>query len=213
VGEVFDTDDDGMHLMTGWSTMTALVPGAAPQQYQVGVAHGTSAHDYAVRAQQAIRAAGAEGDAEVRGDSGDSVTIAVLIGLVVLLAVILTAVAALGVFHTVVLTTRERARDIGVYRCLGMTPRQVIATVVTSMAVVGVVGGVVGVPVGYVLHHVVLPVMGNAASTDLPHAYLAVYPPLLLGGLALVGLLIAVLGAVVPARWASRADFAALRTE
>ncbi|MFL6074788.1 MAG: ABC transporter permease [Mycobacteriales bacterium] len=213
VGDVFDTDYDGMHLMTGWSTMTALAPAATPGFYQVAVAHGTSAHDYATRAQQAIHAAGAEGDARVRGDSGDSVTIAVLIGLVVLLAVILTAVAALGVFHTVVLTTRERARDIGVYRCLGMTPRQVIATVVTSMGLVGVLGGLVGVPVGYVLHHVVLPVMGNAASTDLPHAFLAVYPPLLLGVLALVGLLIAVLGAVVPARWASRADFAALRTE
>ncbi|MFK4265722.1 FtsX-like permease family protein [Streptomyces milbemycinicus] len=36
----------------------------------------------------------------------------------------LTVVAALGVFNTVVLNTRDRRRDLGMLKSIGMTPRQ-----------------------------------------------------------------------------------------
>jgi putative ABC transport system permease protein len=46
-------------------------------------------------------------------------------------------VAALGVLNTVVLMTRERAHDLGVFKAVGMTPRQAIAMVVTTVAATG----------------------------------------------------------------------------
>ena len=67
---------------------------------------------------------------------------------VTLLTLVLGMVAALGVFNTVVLNARERRRDLGMLKSIGMTPRQVTVMMVTSMGALGVVGGLVGVPLG-----------------------------------------------------------------
>jgi putative ABC transport system permease protein len=124
------------------------------------------------------------------------------------------SVAALGVLNSVVLDTRERVHDLGVCKALGMSPRQTVGLVLASVAGIGVLGGLVGVPAGYALHGFVLPVMGHAAGTGLPRSVLDVYdtPQLLLLGLA--GVVIALLGAMLPAGWAAQARTAtALRTE
>ena len=55
------------------------------------------------------------------------VTVTGLIGTLILL---LAIVAGLGVLNTVVLHTRERVHDLGVFKAVGMTPRQTIAMVV-----------------------------------------------------------------------------------
>ncbi|MFE7398264.1 FtsX-like permease family protein [Streptomyces sp. NPDC057557] len=56
--------------------------------------------------------------------------------------------AALGVFSIVRLSTRERRRDPGMLKSIGMTPRQVVVMTVPSVAGVGVVSGLVGTPWG-----------------------------------------------------------------
>ena len=122
--------------------------------------------------------------------------------------------AGLGVLNTVVLHTRERVHDIGVFKAVGMTPRQTIAMVVCWVAGTGLAAGVIAVPAGIVLHHHVLPVMAAAASTGLPAAFLNVYGGAEVVALALAGLVIAVAGALLPAGWAARTRTAtALRAE
>jgi hypothetical protein len=93
--------------------------------------------------------------------------------------------------YSALLQTRERVHDLGVFKALGMTPRQAIAMVVCSVAGIGLVAGLIAVPAGVALHRYVLPVMGNAAQTGLPASVLDVYhaPQLIL--LALSGLVIA----------------------
>jgi putative ABC transport system permease protein len=130
------------------------------------------------------------------------------------LTVLLAAVAGLGVFNTVVLNTRERVHEIGVLKTLGMTPRQVSASVVASMAGIGLVAGALAVPLGEVLQHRVVPIMADAAGTGIPASFVDVYRPLELVGLGVAGIVLAVLGALVPAGWAARARIAtALRAE
>ncbi|MFB7333112.1 hypothetical protein ACFC00_15840 [Streptomyces adustus] len=64
------------------------------------------------------------------------------------------------------------------------------------------------------VHGRVLPAMGESAGLRLPGSVLAVYHAAELLPLALGGLLIAALGALLPAGWAARAQTAtALRTE
>jgi putative ABC transport system permease protein len=95
-----------------------------------------------------------------------------------------------------------------------MTPRQTIAMVVTTVAVTGLVAGLIAVPAGTALHQALLPVMGNAAQTGFPAAVRDVYSPAELVLLALAGLVIAVVSALAPASWAARARTAqALRAE
>jgi putative ABC transport system permease protein len=137
-----------------------------------------------------------------------------MLGLIATLSLLLAAVAALGVFNTVVLNTRERVHEIGVLKSIGMTPRQVRAMVVTSMVAIGVLGGALAVPLGWALHRWIVPVMFSAAGLGFPHSALAVYRPLELIGLGAAGVALAVLGALVPADWAARTRAAtALRAE
>lgn len=141
-------------------------------------------------------------------------TIAVLSSLTAILTLMLVAVAGLGVLNGVVLDTRERVRDLGIHKALGMTPRQTVVMVVASVVLTGLVGGALGVPLGVAMHGWIMPAMGHSAGLDLPDSVIAVYrtPELIL--LALGGLLIAVLGALLPAGRAARTRTATtLRTE
>ena len=139
---------------------------------------------------------------------------AAVIGLIATLTLLLAAVAGLGVLNTVVLQTRERVHDLGVFKAVGMTPRQVTAMVVCSVAGIGLVAGLVAIPAGVALQRYVLPVMAHAAQTGVPASVLNVYVPGELALLALSGLVIAAAGALAPAAWAARARTAsALRAE
>jgi putative ABC transport system permease protein len=134
--------------------------------------------------------------------------------LIASLTLMLVTVAGLGVLNTVVLDTRERVHDLGVFKALGMAPRQTVAMVLTSVAGTGLVAGVIGVPAGIALHRWIVPAMGHSIGTNMPPEDLAVYhlPGLVLLGLG--GLVIAVAGALLPAGWAARTRTAtALRTE
>ena len=95
-----------------------------------------------------------------------------------------------------------------------MTPRQTLTMVVCSVAITGLVAGIIAVPAGIALHHGVLPAMAHAANSGLPGSVISVFslPELII--LALAGLVIAVAGALAPASWAARSRTAtALRTE
>jgi putative ABC transport system permease protein len=134
--------------------------------------------------------------------------------LAAMLAVMLVAVAGLGVLNTVVLDTRERVHDLGVFKALGMSPKQTIAMVITSVAGIGLVAGAAGVPIGIALHDAIVPIMGQAAGTTIPTDDIAIYHPPVLLPLILGGLVIAIAGAILPAGWAAKTRTAtALRAE
>ena len=100
--------------------------------------------------------------------SGSGVLLQIISGLVLILTLLLVVVAALGVLNTVVLMTRERVHDLGVFKAVGMTPRQAIEMVVTTVAATGLVAGLIAVPAGMALHNAILPIMGNGAQTAFP---------------------------------------------
>ena len=208
-GEIFDPSGGNAEIIASQSTLAALDPGLSPDQYDVALTPGTNAQAYA-------DALGAKlgRPYQVNANGSNSSQFFVIIGLVATLTLLLVAVAALGVLNTVVLQTRERVHDLGVFKAIGMTPRQTIAMVVCSVAGIGLVAGLIAIPAGIAVHNYVLPVMGHAAQTDVPPSVLNVYQPAELVLLALSGLVIAVAGALGPAGWAARTRTAsALRAE
>jgi putative ABC transport system permease protein len=208
-GEIFEPRGGNAEIIASQSTLNALDPGLSPDQYDVALTPGTNAQAYA-------DALGAKlGQVyQVSANSRSSSQFFVIIGLVATLTLLLVAVAGLGVLNTVVLQTRERVHDLGVFKAIGMTPRQTIAMVVCSVAGIGLVAGLIGIPAGIALQHYVLPIMGHAAQTDVPPSVLNVYHPVELILLALSGLVIAVAGALGPAGWAAKTRTAfALRAE
>ncbi|MDT0345911.1 ABC transporter permease [Streptomyces litchfieldiae] len=212
VGEVFDTRNDGMDVFTDAATLTPTEPDLAPTSHHIAVTPGTDVADYIDALNAELSPLGVV--ARTGGDGGESDVVVTLNALATMLTLLLVAVAALGVLNGVVLDTRERVRELGVHKALGMTPRQVIAMVVTSVVVTGLAGGALGVPIGVALHGWVMPAMGDGAGLTLPDSVIAVYDAAEVVPLALGGLLIAVLGALLPAGWAARTRTAtALRTE
>ena len=208
-GEVFDTAGGMPEMIGALPTLSAVDPGLAPNEYEVALAPGTDTASY-VNTLNHVLGKGYEVSAN---DNGGTVIFA-LLGLVGALTLLIAVVAGLGVLNTVVLQTRERVHDLGVFKAVGMTPGQTIAMVVSTVAGTGLAAGLIAIPAGVALHWYVLPVMGNAAQTGLPAAVLDGYhaPQLIL--LALSGLVIAVAGALAPASWAARARTAsALRAE
>ena len=198
VGQVFDTRNSGLTVVTDWQTLAGADPGLAPNRYDIAVRPGTALMAYV----QALRNRLGPGYlVQVNNRSSDAADL--MISLIGALTVLLAVVAGLGVLNTVVLHTRERVHDLGVFKAVGMTPRQTIAMVVCWVAGVGLVAGVIAVPAGIALHRYVLPAMAAAAGVGLPPSFLNVYHGWELAALALAGVAIAVAGALLPAGWAA----------
>ena len=208
-GEIFDPAGGRPEIIAALPTLAGFDPGLAVGQYDVALQPGTDATAYASAVGRVLGL-----DYSVNAASDSSPELLAILGLVATLTLLLAAVAGLGVLNTVVLQIRERVHDIGVFKAVGMTPRQTTVMVVCSVAGIGLVAGLIAIPAGIALHHYVLPVMGHAAQTAVPASVLNVYRPWELVLLALAGLVIAVAGALVPASLAARTRTAfALRAE
>jgi putative ABC transport system permease protein len=196
----------GAGVLADWGSLADLAPDyrAKPDKvlYQVQLDAGADAVAYAA----AVGKADPGLHANAEGNEFEFQVIVVSFSTV--LALLLAAIAALGVLNTVALNVHERRRDLGMLKSIGMTPRQVVTMVVTSMAALGAVGGLIGIPVGIVAHRVVVPLAADAAQVMLPASVLQVWEPWILAGLALAGVVIAVLGALLPARAAARLTIA-----
>jgi putative ABC transport system permease protein len=209
VGDVFDTDNDGLTMLTSLQTLARADPVLAPDGYAIGVRPGTNPFAYEHQIGSSLRRGYTTGSRDTTGSPFPYVI--VLTGTLVLL---LAVAAALGVVNTVVLQTRERTHDLGVFKAIGMTPRQALAMVVCWVAGTGLAAGVLGVAAGMTLHRELIPRLAYFAGNGTPPGFLDVYGGWQTAALALAGLVIAAAGALVPAGLAVRAPAAAaLRAE
>jgi putative ABC transport system permease protein len=195
-GEVFDPNRGSLPMFTDWQTLARTGHTLIPSNYDVALRPGTSLDAYA----HGLSGLGPGYQVSTNTNDPFFLTLTALIGTLVLL---LALIAGLGVLNTVVLHTRERAHDLGIFKAIGMTPRQTIVMVVCWAAGTGLLAGIVAVPLGMALHRRVLPIMASAAGTGLPPSYLNVYRPAELVILALAGIVIAAVGAILPASWAA----------
>lgn len=206
VGEVFDYS--GLEMITDWRTLARADPSLTASQYDVELRPGTSPARYAQTLAAAL------GSGYFAGVNSNDKGLPIAIGLIATLTLLLDIVAGLGVLNTVVLMARERVHDLGVFKAIGMTPRQVIAMTVCWVAGPGLVAGVLAVPAGIAAQRYLARAIAAAAGSGLPASFLNVYHAGELVALALAGVVIAAAGALLPASWAARSrTAAALRAE
>jgi putative ABC transport system permease protein len=185
-----------------WQTLTALAPGRQANLYSVQLTSGTSVSAYIA----AVRKA--DPSLNPASNNGINAGTALVSTSATLFTVLLAIVAALGVFNTVVLSTRERRRDLGMLKSIGMTPREVTGMMVTSMLELGALGALIGLPLGILAHRLVVSAITHH-SYIIPPAYMIdVWSPALVAALAFSGLVIAFLGAFIPARSAAHLTIA-----
>jgi putative ABC transport system permease protein len=212
VGINFNTNMGDYTVMTDAATFTAA--GLTPHidQFNVELASNVNGSDWSASAAAALTPLNAS--VQPNSDGGKNIIVITMGALVATLTLMMIAVAALGVLSMVVQDTRERVHDLGILKALGMTPKQAIAMVLTSVTLTGLIAGLIGVPLGVAVEKATLTPMGNAIGRHLPPSVSHVYTAGLLTPLLAGGIVIALLGALLPARWAARTRTAtALRTE
>jgi putative ABC transport system permease protein len=123
-------------------------------------------------------------------------------GIMLILSVVLMLIAAGGILNAMLLSIHERYRELGTLKAIGLTPGQMLRSVLDGAVVLGALAIVVGIPLG-----LYLTARGLQAIVDslggLPHFAMGINW-LDLALLVPVTLLVAALGAYLPARWAAR---------
>jgi putative ABC transport system permease protein len=207
VGEVFAPSKQPA-LLASWQTLGGTAAGLTVSRYDIDLRPGVNAGDYSGSL------GGALGNSLSAGPSGVGKFFAVASTLISMLTLMIVVVAGLGVLNTVLLGTRERVHDLGVFKALGMTPRQTTGMVVSWVVGPALAAAIIAVPAAAVLHSATIRAMANAAGTALPASVGHVFGPAEFAALGLSGLVLAAAGALLPASWAARSRTAvALRAE
>jgi putative ABC transport system permease protein len=209
-GEVFEPSSNP-RLYGSTQTLPGVDSGQDPGLYFVGLRPGTNAVSYVQALNTALGPTSVWG-ATTREGGGNFYTIAS--NLVALLALMVAVAAGLGVLNTVLMTTRDRVHDLGIFKALGMRPGQTLIMVVCWILGPAVLAAVIAAPAAVALNTATVHAMAGTAHTGVPASFTQVFPPSRLAVLSLAALVIAVIGALLPASWAARARPAtALRAE
>jgi putative ABC transport system permease protein len=204
-GEVFAPDSQA-RMFGSTQTLPGLAAPANLQEYDVALRPGVSAGGY-VHAVNGVLGGQNPWQAVTQQDGGQFYSIAS--DLVGLLAIMVAVAAGLGVLNTVLMTTRDRVHDLGVFKALGMRPGQVLTMVVCWIAGPAVVAAAIAAPAAVALNTATVHAMAGTAHTGIPASFTQVFPPSRLALLSLAAVAIAVAGALLPASWAARARPAA----
>jgi putative ABC transport system permease protein len=202
VGVVYDfTAGPGGHIMMlDWSTLAAALPDLSPSSYMVSLKPGSNVGAYV------SRLAAAQPDLlDVQAASTGNTAFLSVIAVVLLgIAGLIALIAVAGIFNTVLLNTRERVRDTATLKTLGMSPRQVIGMVATSAGFMAMLGGLVAVPAGVALYRLLFDQLSNLGGNVTPLAFYDVYATWELIAIPVAGVVVAVVAAMIPGRWAAR---------
>ncbi len=200
VGEVYDISNLGHGLFMDLATVSSVKPAVDPFNYYVTLAPGTDVSAY-------VRQVGAlQPDLlDVRASDNSIIApIKIIDSVLLVIAAVLALIGIGGIFNTLLLNTRERVHDTATLKAIGMSPRQVIMMVAASAGLLALVGGLLAMPVGLVLHRVLNDVISSSAGNETPPGAYDVFNPLELAVIPLLGVLVAMLAALVPGRWAAR---------
>ena len=123
---------------------------------------------------------------------------------------LLVAVGLVNLLTTLLLVTRERARDFGILKALGLTPRGVLTVVNSGGAALGAIAIVLGIPIGIVMFRTLMSAMSPSEGADI----VGTPGPLALLGIVPAVALVTALASSLPARNAGRTPAAqVLRAE
>jgi putative ABC transport system permease protein len=146
VGRIIEPEYDGQALACGLDTLTQAGVAMPPVSYNLVLRPGVTAA--AARA-HLLRGRGSGLDVTIMSNPADQLGIvrAMLTGLIIILGLIgltsLLTASAVGL--------RDHLRDVGVLRAMGLTPSQLMTTLVTSTTVLALAGVAVGTGAGLAL--------------------------------------------------------------
>jgi putative ABC transport system permease protein len=128
------------------------------------------------------------------------------------IAAISLLVAGVGIMNIMIVSLMERTREIGILKALGMKSRTVLGIFLSEAVIIGVMGAVFGIGLGWVLANVAATVFTGGglaaatgqAATQGSFAIMPVLSPTVLIGAFAFGIAVSVIFAIYPAWRASK---------
>ncbi|MCG5215955.1 FtsX-like permease family protein [Streptosporangium soli] len=197
VGRVVEPDKDGEVLSFGIDSLSAK-DALPPEFYSLVVKPGVDAEEVRTR----LLAASGQ-NLEVARVVNPAERLAVIRVVIVALVVVLALIGLANLLTASALGLRDHALDLAVLKAMGLTPRQVAATLVTGTGVLVVIGVVTGVLAGASLSNGIINLQGHTSGVGAGIARAPSAVTLLVAVLVAVGA--ALLVALIPARRAARA--------
>lgn len=166
---------------------------------------------------QVIESLGLHSDSLVEMIEREQFTYLLLFSAMTCIAVVAVVVAALGIINTMLMSVLERTREIGVMKAVGARNRHILTIFLVEGSLIGLVGGLFGLLVGWLFS---LPsdawmraLVSERLKLDLKDP-LFTWPIWLLLGVPMFACLVTTLAAVYPARRATQVNpITALRHE
>lgn len=118
------------------------------------------------------------------------------------IAAISLLVAGIGIMNIMIVSLIERTREIGILKALGMKSRTVLAIFLGESVIIGLIGAVAGIAIGWGMANVILAVLSQSQASGL--TITPVLTPTVLGGAFGFGVGVSVIFAMYPAWRASR---------
>jgi putative ABC transport system permease protein len=84
--------------------------------------------------------------------------------LLVGIAAISLLVAGIGIMNIMIVSLIERTREIGILKALGMKSRTVLAIFLCESVIIGLIGGIIGIVLGWGLGNIVIRVITNSGA-------------------------------------------------
>lgn len=158
VGRHVEPDDDGRVLIFPAASLPEPVEASAViADFEPGTDQAAAAR----RLEAATSAAAELPEEEVRGERADVRPI--LLGS----SLLLVAVGLVNLLATLLLVTRERARDFAIFKAVGLTPRGVLGVVNAGGAALGAIAILVGIPPGLVIFRSIMVAMSPSEGADI----------------------------------------------
>jgi len=207
-GEVF-VPSSAPVLFTSWQALGGAAAGLAASHYDIALKPGTTMGSY-ITALTRVLGPGYQ----AYTPAGPSIAAEIDTSFFRLLALLVAALAALGVLNSVLMATRERVHDLGVFKAVGMTPRPTLAMVVCWVAAPAIGAAAIALPAGLITQNFLVRDLAASVGMVLPASFVHVLGTADLALLVLAGLGIAAAGVLGPATWAATSKTTtALRAE
>jgi putative ABC transport system permease protein len=76
--------------------------------------------------------------------------------------------AAIGLMNIMLVSVTERTREIGIYKALGATRRNILIQFLAEAVVICQIGGITGIFLGILVGNIVTPLLGGSAIYEGP---------------------------------------------
>lgn len=115
------------------------------------------------------------------------------------IAAISLLVAGIGIMNTMVMTIIERTKEIGIMKAIGATRYRIVSIFITEAAMIGAIGGLIGVILGTLISKSIESAAGMFGFGIVTHV-----SPTLAGGAFLFAIFVSVLSGIYPAYRAAK---------